>query len=172
MQKKQPKRVGQRRKRKRPSNLIDPSYAPSLDIDVALVAAKPRLESVLFVEYANQTADGKTNLIGVFDRLFIDRATKESGTFFLFVRTSETHKGVVEIVLVDPNSKPRLGVRFDGRAFPFAEPNPYPRLMQFLDRVAFRATIEGTYWAHVTYEGKALGGAPLTVEWKPKEKGK
>lgn len=144
-------------------------YVPTVDIDVAQALAKPRLEGILFAEYANQTGDTKTNLSGIFERLFIDPKTKKSGNFFLFVRTAETHEGVVEIILVDPKSKARLGIKFDGRNFAVAEPNPYPRLMQFLDRVSFEATIEGTYWVHVTYEGETLGGAPLSVEWKTKE---
>ncbi len=138
-----------------------------MNIDVAQVLSKPRLEGVLFAEYANQTADKKTNLSGIFERLRVFRSTKQSGSFFIFVRTAETNRGPLQIALIDPSGKVIIGFGFD-LSDQTAE-GKYPAMIQFLDRVAFTVTTEGTYWLDVAYNGQSLGGAPLIIEWKPEE---
>jgi hypothetical protein len=137
---------------------------PPVTIDVSEVLPKPRLEAVLFCEYANQTSDGKTNLLGIFERIYVNRETKQSGGFFLFVRLAEAIEGLIQISLLDSNGKPVLAVGVDLSGAVFE--GHYPKMLQVLDRVAFQATELGVYWLDVTYKGESLGGAPLIVEMR------
>jgi hypothetical protein len=141
---------------------------PEVNTKVAEVLPKPRLEAAIFCEYANQTPDGKTNLGGVFDRLYVNRETKQSGGFFLFVRLAEATQGLIRIALLDPNDKPVMHIGLDVSEHSFED--TYPKLVQYLDRVGFQATELGTYWLDVSYKGEFLGGASLIVEVRPEEK--
>lgn len=140
-------------------------HIPQVTVDVAQVLQKPRLEAVLFCEYANRTEDEKTNLSGIFERIFVNRETKLSGGFFLFVRLAEAGEGPIQIVLLDPANKPVLGIGADLSGDLFK--GNYPKMIQVLDRVAFQATELGVYWLDVSYKGESLGGAPLIVEMRP-----
>lgn len=143
----------------------DAVLIPQVTIDVAQVLPKPRLEAALFCEYANRTEDGKTNLSGIFERILVNRETKLSGGFFLFVRLAEAGEGPIQIVLFDPANKPVLAIGTDLSGEPFK--GNYPKMIQVLDRVAFQATEMGIYWLDVSYKGDSLGGAPLIVEMRP-----
>jgi len=141
----------------------------SLDVDAE--KATPRMVALLFFDYANLTGDGKLNLAGVFDRLFVDRETKKTVPIGIFIRVAETVGSTVFVTIHSPDKKVAAG-------FAFAVPSENVELkdarregekhlmFQMLARVQFDAPAEGTYWVNVGFDGKSIGGCPLVIEFR------
>src|SRR3954466_3334073 len=73
----------------------------------------PRLAALLFVDYFNQTSDGKYNLVGIFDKYTVDPASPKTRPFGLFVRTTETRDGQILILGHSPDGLSFLQVRLE-----------------------------------------------------------
>jgi hypothetical protein len=139
-----------------------------INVDVATALATPRLEVAAFADYASMSKQDKISIAGIFDRILIDKDTKQSNGFFIFVRTAETVRGNIQITLMAPDHTPVAAVIYDASAKKFSPGQP--RIVQFLDRIAFKATVEGVYWLDVSYKEQSLGGTGLIVEFKTTEK--
>jgi hypothetical protein len=139
--------------------------ATSFDIEAA--KAKPVLVALLFFDYANQTSEGKVNLLGIFDRIFVDPNEKKTVPFGLFVRTNETLDSPVKIVIISPENKivGNLEYELPRKSAPVTEKQKQV-MMQVMLQVQFAAPLEGGYWFDVSFEGQSLGGAPLTVAYR------
>jgi hypothetical protein len=152
---------------KRVSNLPDEAVLTSeWPFELDKEKATPRLVALLFFDYANETADRKLNLAGIFDRLFVDKETKKTVPIGVFVRTAETVDSSVYVSIISPEKKAVGGFAFSiPRKAAEVEGKKYA-LFQMLARIQFDAPVEGTYWFNVAFDGKSLGGCPLVVEFR------
>lgn len=140
---------------------------PVVDVDVAEERKKPRLLALLFCDYANFTKDDKVNLVGIFDRIYVDPEQKLTPRFIMFVRAAEITEGFVNTVFA-PNDTPAIqAITTIDSKVKFSE--HLPRQVQSLISLQFGITIPGVYWFDISYEGKSLGGAALTIEYRPTE---
>lgn len=137
------------------------------DFDLDTEKARPRLVSLLFFDYANETADRKLNLAGVFDRLFVDTETKKSVPIGVFVRVAEAYDSPVFVNIVSPEKKAVGGFAFSVSRKDVKEKiGDKFAMFQILARVEFETPVEGTYWFNVAFDGNSLGGCPLVVEFR------
>lgn len=174
MPKKRPKRGGLRRQTKQlsPVGMKGVSgrqdFIPKINILASEALKKPRLEAILFCDYANRTQEGKLMLVGCFERIiFSQEEQKVSMPFFLFFRTAETTDGFLQVSIIAPNEKIVLAFQFDTSKLKFAP--DAPANVDFLQQIQFPAPHEGFYWFDVAYKGESLGGAPLAIEFRTEE---
>lgn len=140
---------------------------PKVSTSIAQERKKPRLLSIVFCDFASFTKEDKTNLLGIFDRVFVHPEVKQTPRFVLFVRTAETIEDQIQVTAIDPQGNVNLGFSYGGEKHEFT-PN-LPAQMQLVIDVQFIASIEGLYWFDVSYKGKSLGGAGLVVEYRQME---
>jgi hypothetical protein len=136
------------------------------NIDASQERAKPRLLSLLFCDFSNITNDGKPNLFGVFDRIFIDPKNPTTPPFVVFVRVAEVVEGF-DITIFDPNNEPAMGIKSVAREAKYTE--GFPRQLQTALRLQFDTKKQGVFWVDVAYKGVSLGGAGLTIEFRETE---
>lgn len=140
---------------------------PETTIDVAAERQKPRLISILFYDFLNETKDGKPNVLGVFDRLFVDVNRKRTSAFGLYIRTAQTFAEPVKVFVFSPENTLTAGFSFS------LDPKIYeelkPEMMQLKGAVAFDAPVEGMYWFVVSYQNMILGGTSLKIEFRDLE---
>ncbi len=137
------------------------------EIDVAQERVKPRLTAMLFFDFANITNDGKPNLFGIFERIFVSADEKKVPQVGFFLRTAYTVKGRILITIYAPSGQATGGFGFELDEKKMAEAKATHT--QMIGGVGFEAPEEGTYWFAVHYNGELLGGARLVVEIKPTE---
>lgn len=142
---------------------------PTATIDVAKEVEKPRLEALLFAEYGAIALDKKGLVCGIFDRLFVSAEKKETGLFYLFVRTCETLDDEIRIRIFSPDNN-LLAVAESGEVQnPEVIKKEPPRHLQVLHRLSLKTPLEGIYWFEVLYKGQSLGGTPLIVMFKQED---
>jgi hypothetical protein len=118
---------------------------PRVIADLASKTREPRLVSFLFFDYANETTDRKVNLLGLFDRLYVDQETKRTVPVGIFVRTGNTFDSPVNVQIADPEGKVVGGFSFEvSRAQ--AEKTTKIGQMQIMARIQFNTPVVGTYW--------------------------
>ena len=147
-----------------PSTTIVAPIEFTLRIDPAAEREKPRLVSILFFDYANVTTERKLNLMGIFDRIYVDQKTKKTTPIGVFIRVCKAWDAPIRATIIDPDNKPIGGLAFS--VDPAQYPENKPDQLQSLGRVEFQATVEGTYWLDISYREQSLGGAPLLVEFR------
>ncbi|MGH9846963.1 MAG: DUF6941 family protein [Blastocatellia bacterium] len=145
---------------------MEMTVARKAQINIAEVLGKPRLVAVLFCDYLDRTKEGKSNLAGAFDIIYVDPERKRTPPFFLFVRTAETGSGPLEVTFFDPNGA-AAAATFKASHY---TPTPgQPGHMQVLARIQIDTPVEGVYWVDVSHHDQPLGGAALTVEFRKQE---
>lgn len=137
------------------------------NIDVEQERKRPRLEVLLFCHYAALDKQGKGTFAGTFDRLFVDPAVKQSGTFYLVVRTGETRTGKITVSIISPKDELLGNLFYEPQV---DRPPDEPSHIQFIEGMGFQADEEGIYWFDVSFNGESLGGTSLTVKFRsPRE---
>jgi hypothetical protein len=139
-----------------------------VDIDVDKAWRRPIFQSILFCDFANQTIDGKVNLIGVFDRLYVHPSRKITAPFFLFVRTAGTLTGPIQVRCIGPDRGLVFTIDYAATG-EFELKNDLPAYVQFVGPVRFAVNEQGIYWFDVSFEGGLLGGVPLMIEFRETE---
>lgn len=129
--------------------------------DIAEERKKRRLIALSFCDFVSQDVQGKMNLMGCFDNIYRDKETKQTGHFYIYIRTAGRMDGRTEVTFLDPNDKPVVQVGYD--ATTKEVPHGKPSHVQFFARINFVAEEKGVYWVDVTYEGESLGGRDLTI---------
>lgn len=137
---------------------------PKINIDVAQELEKPRLVSLLFYDFANRTGNGKLNILGVFDRIIVDAEKKRTRSFGMFIKTAETHEGIIRILILDPNRQLVAALDFGLAEKEFPKDEKY-HIAQASGAIEFDTPVEGLYWFDVSYNGKSLGGTALRVDF-------
>lgn len=144
------------------------TFIPKVSINVAEERKKPRLEAMLFVEYATRTDKGTYIFAGGFSRLFFSKAEKRvTSKFYLYVQTGETRCGDLQIAIFNPNDELHLAIKFDIKEHEFSP--KYPVQIHLLQIIQFPVPVEGNYWFDVSCDGKSLGGQALIVEFEKEE---
>lgn len=142
------------------------TFVPKVTINVAEERKKPRLEAILFCEYASKTTTDTPVFAGCFDRLFFSKGKERvTSSFYLYVQTGETRSGDLQIAIFSPDDKLHLAISFDmgeGREY---LPD-YPVQAKVLQRIQFPVPIEGNYWFDVSCNGESLGGRALIIEFE------
>lgn len=138
------------------------------DIDVEKLRRLPRLQAILFCDFASMTDDGKVNLLGVFDGLHVHPEKKITPVFVIFVRTAETYEADVQVTLIAPNGQVAATISFTGLENFKYEPEK-PNNIQSIGQMRFAVPIEGVYWFDVSYQGKSLGGVGLPIYYRETE---
>lgn len=143
-------------------------FVPQISIVASEELKKPRLEAILFCEYASRTDKGTLVLGSCFDRFLFEKdENKVTTPFYLLVKTGETTQGELQIAIIDPNNTVILAFSLSVGEKEFLP--DYPASVQFLERIQFPVPVEGNYWIDVSYQGKSLGGTPLIVEFDKEE---
>lgn len=140
--------------------------ATGINIDVSQEKKKPRLLCLLFCDYTNLTKDDKPNLIGVFDRIFVDPEKRKTPQFVVFVRVAEV-MNAFDITGFGPDEQPALQIKSVPR--PQAYTDGLPRQVQTAIVLQFEVKDEGVFWFDISYEGVSLGGAGLTIQFRETE---
>lgn len=141
------------------------------DADIAQDRKKPRLVTIAFCDLVSFEASGKVNLIGCFDRIYLNNESA-TGHFYLYVRTAETREGHIDVTFLNPKNKPVAQAAYDVSLTEAEVPLDKPAHVQFYGRIGFGAKEKGVYWVDVTYNGKSLGGRDLTLTLPEAEVGK
>ena len=136
------------------------------NIDVAQERLKPRLLALLFCDFTNVTKDDKPNLLGVFDRIFVDPEKRTTPPFVIFVRVAEVAEAF-NITLFDSDNQPAVSIVSVPRSQVDSE--GMPRQTQTALAVQFKTEKAGTFWCDVSYKGVSLGGAGLVIEYRRSE---
>ncbi len=135
-------------------------------IDIDSEKATPHLVALLFFDYANSTGDGKLNLAGIFDRIFVDREAKQTAPVGVFIRTTETVDSPVRVTIISPENEVAGGFHYKIPRKDMVLPGGQKHIMmQMVASVQFNTPVEGTYWVDVSFNEKSLGGSPLKVEF-------
>jgi hypothetical protein len=139
--------------------------SPAVSVDLEKELAAPRLVALLFCDWANQTRDGKNNLVGAFDRIFVREGQKETHAFFIFLRTAETVGEPLQVTIFSPGGAIVAGLQYGVTEFHRDIEHPeHPLYIQIMLPVQFPVPMPGVYWVNISYGGKSLGGAALIVE--------
>ena len=143
-------------------------------IDVPEIRQKPRLLSLLFCDFANRTDDGKVNLLGIFDIVYVDPNVQKSPAFMLYARTAQAFEDNLWLRIFDPDNEPQGEIKFDPPPIEFTEDRDMslPVQVQFMLPVQLTIRKEGTYWLDIAYRDFSLGGAGLVVKFRKVEEGK
>lgn len=147
-------------------------YAAALDIPE--VKQTPRLMSLLFCDFASKTDDGKMNLLGIFDRVYVHPEIRMTPPFVLYGRTVETFEDNLWLRIFDPDHSPRAEFKFDPPAeIKLArerDPN-LPTNVQFIIPLQLNIQKQGIYWFDIAYRDYSLGGTGLPVMFRKIEEG-
>lgn len=166
--KKQHKQDGQRRTTKTTKKHLvseekTAEFSLNVNVDVANEIDKPRVIALVFCDFFNQTKEVKLNLLGIFDRIYVEPTIKKSPRFGVFVRTAHTFVDAVEVVIYSPNKQAVAGFAFRVKE-DAAIKDQFQ--MQFIGFIEIDTPEEGLYWFNVAYQGKTIGGAGLKVEFR------
>lgn len=143
---------------------------PTVPIDLVQEREKPRLLSILFFDFYSETKEGKLNLLGIFDRLFVDPSRKRTMPIGIFVRTAQAFGANIKCEIHSPEGIVTGGFNFMVPASARLPDGTQPIQAQILARLEFNAPVDGTYWFAISFAGQVLGGAPLVIQYKdPKE---
>ena len=135
----------------------------SVDIELSKERKKPRLLALLFCDFASIAKDDKINLLGTFDKIYVDPEKRTTPMFVVYVRVAEVSEAFA-ITVFGPDDLPTLQM-FSVPPSAFTE--GLPRQVQTIIRFQFKLEKEGTYWFDISYQGSSLGGAGLPIEYRP-----
>ncbi|MDQ5847277.1 MAG: hypothetical protein M3539_18480 [Acidobacteriota bacterium] len=137
-------------------------------IDLADMRKRPRLLSLLFCDFHNLTVDGKANVIGIFDRIYVRPDAPRTPRFVLYGRTAETFNDILWIRVFDPDNKPVAEIRFDAPSkfqFPEGRDTELPKQAQFMLPIGLAVTKPGVFWFDIAYGNISIGGAGLVIKY-------
>lgn len=140
---------------------------PHANIDVTQEWQKPRLVAILFCEGASVSTEGKANIWNIYDRIFVDPAKKNTGVFTVVIITAQTPKDDLNITIIAPNNETVAKLSYEADEPVIAEDRP--TYVQFFGKVGLHVELEGVYWFDVSYQGRSLGGAALTMKFQETE---
>lgn len=144
------------------------TFIPKVSINVAEERKKPRLEAILFSEYATRTDKGTYVFGGCFNRLLFSKAEKRvTSKIYLYVQTGETRGSHLQIAVFSPNDELLMAIQFDLERHEYLP--EYPAQLQILQLIQFPVAVEGNYWFDVSCDGNSLGGQVLIVEFEKEE---
>lgn len=144
-------------------------FEPVVTIDVVKERDRPRLVALLFCDYANQTKEGKNNLLGTFDSLYLDpEKGKSTPRFIMFLRAYRVQSGQLQVSIFAPSGELGAALRV-GVTTSKDEPPESRSHLQALLQVQFEVSDEGKYWVDVSHDGVSLGGAMLTILFRKRE---
>ncbi len=132
-------------------------------LDLPRVRKAPRLLSLLFCDFTNTTNDNKTNLLGIFDRVFVHPEKKQSPRFIVYGRVAEALQSPLVLRVFDPDNTPQAELSFEPPAMPTDRDPNLPNQIQFMLSLAMKFEKQGTYWFDISYQDSSLGGAGLVV---------
>jgi hypothetical protein len=145
------------------------TFIPKVSINVDEERKRPRLEAILFCEYASKSTTETPVFAGCFDRLYFSKEeAKVTSNFYLYVQTGETRRGDLQIAIFSPNDELHFAIAFDMGDEQEYLPK-YPAQAKVLQRIRFPVPVEGNYWFDVSNNGKSLGGRALIIEFEKEE---
>src|SRR5450432_3853051 len=143
-----------------------PTIALGVNFELAAERRKPRLLALLFCDFTNMTKDDKPNLLGVFDRIYVDAEKRMTPPFAVFARVAEVIDGF-DITVFGPDDLPAIQVKsVPGAGF---NEEGLPRQIQTALMFRFEVHKEGTFWFDISYKGVSLGGAGLPIQYRKTE---
>jgi hypothetical protein len=147
----------------------DIESAVNTNMDISKEWQRPRLVSILFCDSYKMAEDGKADLIGVFDRIYVHPEIKNTPPFTLFVRTAETLEGLIQIICYAPDGEIPTVVNYASAPESAFTPNLPANLQGISHMNPFHISMEGIYWFDVTFRGQSLGGAGLAIAFRETE---
>lgn len=138
---------------------IDP-----VDIDVSEELKRPRLLAVLFCDYAIMSREEKPVLVGVFDRIFVDRLRQQTPRFGIYLRLAELEGGFTTTI-IGPDNVAVAQFRSTIEEVDRKELE-LPKQVHTILGMELSVEKEGVYWVHVEHQGVSLGGAALPIHFR------
>jgi hypothetical protein len=138
-------------------------------VDALKVWQQPRLLSIIFCDSYKVADDAKTDLMGIFDRIYVHPESRHTPQFILFVRTAETTDGALEIICYAPDGKIPTRVSYDPVPESSYTANLPANFQGITTMLPFYIYTEGVYWFNVSFNGQSLGGAALVIELRETE---
>lgn len=138
-------------------------------VDISKEWQQPRLISILFCDSFEIAEDGKLNLAGIFDRIYVHPKVKQTPPFTLSIRTAETTDGTMLTICYAPNGEIPITVNSQAASKTEFTPNLPANLQSISGINPFHVSMEGVYWFDVSFRGQSLGGAALVVEFRETE---
>lgn len=135
-----------------------------------------RLTAALLADYVNTTADGKLNILGVFERMIATRIPVTHRSLYLVARfearVTEGTRHTVQVALVDTDGLevvPKLApIPLNFRIMGPGRPLRAQLLLEFSD---VRLPVLGEYDFHIFVDGEYLESVPLYLESVPEPAG-
>ena len=126
----------------------------------------PEVHAFVLCDWANQTGDGKTNLIGIFDRILVSALPTPSPSFFVYARVLRGPVGELTITIIDPsnNEVGSIGTEWEK---PFGPDEP--GFVSFIGRMRFQVEQAGVFRFRAHSEARQLAEMPLVVELRQAE---
>lgn len=143
--------------------------AANIQVDTVEEWQRPRLVSILFCDSYQIRDDGKADLTGIFDRIYVHPERRHTPPFWLYVRTAETTDAPIRIVCRAPDG----GIPTMANLAPINKEEYTPNLPANYQGIVhmnpFYVSAGGVYWVDVRFNGKSLGGAALAIELRETE---
>lgn len=140
--------------------------AVNTNVDTLKEWQRPRLVSILFCDSYKLAEDGKTSLIGIFDRIYVHPDVRQTPPFTLFVRAAETLDGLMQVICYAPTGEIPTIVNFERAHRSAFTPNLPANIQGITHMDPFHVSTDGIYWFDVTFRGQSLGGAALAIEFR------
>jgi hypothetical protein len=139
-----------------------PAVVPPADF------TKPRLLALVTADWANLTQDGKPNVIGVFDRIFVSKLPHDSPRFFLYARLTLPRSGRLALVIRAPDGSALGEVDVEVHRSSETSEAREPDCLDFVTPlVKLGLPVTGVYQIDAYFDGELLGQAPLIVAERP-----
>ncbi len=130
---------------------------------------QPRLVSLLFCDSCEVRDDDKTDVRGIFDRIYVHPEIRLTPPFTLFLRTAETIDGLMRVHCLAPNGQIPTMITFERVPKEEYTQNLPANYQSIVHMNPFYVYTEGIYWFDVLFEGNSLGGAALVIEFRETE---
>jgi len=145
----------------------EPAETTTANMSLAESRKQPSIIALLFCDYAKTSPEGKLNISGIFDRIFVDPDIKKTPTFYVFLKLQEVF-GSAEFHILNPAGKIIGAALYEVKqdAAKSDELNFTQASIRFME---LETEEEGLYWFEIVYKGHSLGGTGLKVEFKKRE---
>ena len=121
----------------------------------------PYMEALLLCDHANVTGDGKPNLAGVFNVIFVKPDEPNTPSMYLFLRIGNAPQSGVQLRTVAPSGQivAQGNIRPQSGQGDLESPGP----LEAIIRLRFAVHERGVHWFEVLCDGEVLGRSALTV---------
>jgi hypothetical protein len=130
--------------------------------DPALRIHSPRVEAVLLCDYINMTGDGKYNVMGIYERVWIVNKEVPFHRFIIYAKVAEITDGKLVIRIVHSDGELLYAAEVGRENPPVDGKDRWLVTHSVVDLALERP---GTHWIDFEYNGEPIGGASFAVDY-------